>query len=108
MSGSGGGGGGGFFDGNSTPCERLIFDAQLSSPKEAVVALLQEQDILPIEMLSIGTTSVVAVLYKDQIAGGIASPAVQRLRQCMTEGYKFKALVISKNDGQVRLRVSGA
>ena len=26
----------------------------------------------------------------------------------MTEGYKFKALVISKNDGQVRLRVSGA
>lgn len=107
MSGSGGGGGGAY-DGSSVSCEQLAFETQLSSPKESVVALLKVGEFLPVANQTIGTTSVIVVLHQGQIAGGLASPVVQRLRQCITWGYVFKAEVKAINGGQVRLRVSGA
>lgn len=108
MSGSSGGGGGGAYDASSIPCERLVFDTQLSSPKESVVSSISVGNILPVAMQTFGTTAVVVVLHQGQIAGGLASPAVQRLRQCMAAGFLFKAQVTSINDGQILLRVSGA
>ena len=108
MSGSGGGGGGGGFDSPPDSCAALVFDTQLSSPKQAVVAGIQVGDELLVATQTVGGTTVVVVLHKGQVAGGLASPLVQRLRECMAGGTQYIANVTAKKDGQVRVRVKAA
>lgn len=109
MSGSGGGGGGGGgFDSPPDSCAALVFDTQLSSPKQAVVTAIQVGDELLVATQTVGGTTVVVVLHKGQVAGGLASPLVQRLRECMAGGTQYVATVTAKNDGQVRVRVKAA
>lgn len=107
MSGSGGGGGGGGFDPPDN-CAALVIDTQLSSPKQAVVSLIQVGDELLVAAQPMGATTVVVALHNGQVAGGLASPLVQRLRECMAAGTQYTATVTSKNDGQVRVRVKAA
>jgi hypothetical protein len=105
MSGSGGGGGGG---GSATPvasCEELVIDTQLSSPKDDVVDKIKVGDILDVVTQTKSGTTVVVVLYKGKVAGGIASPSLARLRECLNKSVKYHAKVTSKNGGQVRVRV---
>lgn len=105
MSGSGGGGGGGFspkFD----SCESLVIDTQLSSPKQAVVERIKVDDTLMIATQNYGGATVVVALHEGEVAGGLAAPEIGRLRTCMESGTQYLAKVISKNDGQVRVRVS--
>lgn len=84
MSGSGGGGGGGGgFEPPTGDCATLAFDTQLSSPKAAVVATLKVKDLLDVTTQVMGGTTVVVVLHGGQVAGGLASPLVQRLRECI-------------------------
>ena len=104
MSGSGGGGGGG----SETPvasCEDLVIDTQLSSPKDEVVEKIKIGDILDVRSQTKAGTTVVVVLYKGKVAGGVASPLLGRLRECLNNGTKYKAKVLSKSGGQVRVRV---
>lgn len=108
MSGSGGGGGGGGFDSPPDSCAALVFDTQLSSPKQAVVTAIQVGDELLVATQTVGGTTVVVVLHKGQVAGGLASPLVQRLRECIASGTQYIATVTAKNDGQVRVRVKAA
>lgn len=105
MSGSGGGGGGGFST-QSDSCETLVIDTQLSSPKPAVVALISVGDELEVATQQMGATTVVVALYQGQLAGGLASPEIQRLRECLAGGTQYVARVTAKNGGQVRVRVS--
>ena len=107
MSGSGGGGGGGF-DSPPDNCAALVFDTQLSSPKQAVVTAIQVGDELLVATQTVADTTVVVVLHNGQVAGGLASPLVQRLRECMAGGTQYVATVTAKNDGQVRVRVKAA
>ena len=104
MSGSGSGGGGSF-ESPQDNCELLVIDTQLSSPKEEVIALINPGDVLAITTQIMGATTVVVVLHNGQLAGGLASPKVQRLRECMASGTQYDATVVAKNDGQVRVRV---
>lgn len=105
MSGSGGGGGGGGFDSPGTTCGDLEFDTQLSSPKPAVVVQLNVNDLLEVVTQVVAGATVVVALYKGQVAGGLASPLVQRLRECIEAGTPFTARVLSVNSGQVRVHV---
>ena len=105
MSGSGGGGGGGGFDPPTDSCAALVFDTQLSSPKQAVVATIQVGDELLVSTQTVSATTVVVVLHNGQVAGGLASPLVQRLRECMASGTQYTATVTAVNGGQVRVRV---
>jgi hypothetical protein len=104
MSGSGGGGGGGF-DSQSDDCESLVIETQLSSPKAAVVAKLSKGDMLDVTTKTMNGSTVVVCLFKGQVAGGLASPRVQRLRECIENGTTFRAEVLSIDAGQVRVRV---
>jgi hypothetical protein len=104
MSGSSGGGGG--FDNPQENCADLVIDTQLSSPKDDVVNHVEVGMALDMAIQTKGTTTVVVVLYKGRVAGGIASPLVQRLRECINAGTKYRATVIAKTDGQVRVRVT--
>ena len=108
MSGSGGSGGGGVFDPPPTDCRMLTFTTQLSSPKASVVKWLKENDVLDIATQVVGMVTVVVALRSGEVAGGLASPLVQKLRECIEAGIGFKAQVLSVDRGQVRVRVRAA
>lgn len=104
MSGSGGGGGD-WYGPQEDNCETLVIDTQLSSPKEDVVAGINLGDSLSVDTQTMGQTVVVVVLHNGVVAGGLASPKIQRLRDCIEDGFKFVATVTAKNDGQIRVRI---
>lgn len=104
MSGSGGGGGGGSRDYES-PCDKLRFEAQLTSPQPAVVSTLKVGDILDVKVVNLKGQIVVQVLKKTKPAGGLAGPDATRLRNCVEQGHEFKATVRKINGGQVRVLV---
>lgn len=104
MSGSGGGGGGGFVP-RQQDCASLAFDTQLSSPRAAIVAGIIVGQVLELVTQVMSGTTVVLALSQGQVAGGLASPLVQRLRECIESGTLFNATVLSISGGQVRVRV---
>lgn len=106
MSGSNGGsgGGGGSWEAPST-CENLVIDTQLSSPKPAVIAGIKVGDVLDVTLQQ-GAGTTVVVMHGGQIAGGLASPQVQRLRECLEGGTVYGAEVTAINGAQVKIRVS--
>lgn len=104
MSGSGGGGGFGGFSDSKTSCESLIIETHLSSPKEQVVNNLEVGAILDVQIQG-ETQPVVVCLFNGQVAGGIASLNVHRLRECIESGTHYAAEVKEKNEGQVRVLI---
>jgi hypothetical protein len=104
MSGSGGGG----FESPSDNCDELEFDTQLSSPKQAVIASIKVGDDLAVGTQVMGGTTVVVALHNGQVAGGLASPNVRRLRECIADGTQYIATVTEKDDGQIRVRIKAA
>ena len=105
MSGSGGGGFGGFNE-PAVACESLVFETQLTSPQEAVIALFDVDDMLQVGLEQAGTSTVVVLSFQGQTAGGIASPHMNRLRECIQAGTRYSATVLSKTGGQVRVRIA--
>lgn len=105
MSGSGSGFGGGVGDDAVVACERLIIETAISSPKEAVIRNLAAGYILQVGLEQVGGTSVVALYYQGEMAGGITHASTNRLRECIQAGTNYTATVISKSDGQVRIRI---
>lgn len=106
MSGSGGGN---FSVGGAQDisCDRLSFETQLSSPKPLVVAGINVGDILSVAMDQQGAGQVVVVIkHGNQVAGGITSPKMSRLLECMRQGTQYQATVLSKDGGQVTMRIS--
>jgi hypothetical protein len=99
MSGSGGGGGG--RSPPKTSCADLVIYTQLSSPKADVIDKVKVGDVLDVENRKEGATVYPAVLYKNKVAGGVASPDAKTLRECLEKGQKYKAKVTSKSGGQV-------
>lgn len=104
MSGSGDGGGG--FGAPMGTCETLVIDTQLSSPKASVIAFINIGDVLEVTTETNGDTTTVVVKRNGAIAGGLAAPLVQRLRQCIEDGTQYNAKVTAKKDALVRVRVS--
>jgi len=104
MSGSGGGGGG-VPDTPVIGCADLVIDTQVSSPKPGVISTLKVGDFLDVETRIQGGTVVVVLVRNGQMAGGLASPQLHRLRQCIESGTQYRAEVKSIKAGQVRVRV---
>jgi hypothetical protein len=98
----------GVFGGADSSCATLAFDTQLSSPKADVIAGISVNDELAVAVHPGQGTDIVVVLHKGQVAGGLASPLVQRLRECISGGTSFVAVVLAKSEGQVRVRVKAA
>lgn len=104
MSGSGGGGfGGGFGDGPS--CDDLVIDTQISSPRAKVVSTLNVNDHLDVAVDQQSGVKVVVLIRSGAIAGGIASPDVQRLRECLEAGTAYSARVTRINGAQISVRI---
>ena len=88
-----------------SPCTTLVIDTQLSSPKPTVIAAVKIGDVLDVALQDMGGTSAVVVLRQGQVAGGLASPQVNRLRECIAQGHLYQASVMDVQGGQVRVRV---
>lgn len=86
-------------------CERLVIESQLSSPKEDVVSQIQEGDKLGVSVIQYDGKSIVVLTVNGATAGGVASPSLQRLRECIEQGTTYQATVTSKNSGQIRVRI---
>lgn len=105
MSGSGGGGYGDYSE-PEVSCELLTIETQLSSPKPDVVAELEVGSVLQVELEQQGPTTVVVLKHTGNIAGGIASPRMPRLRECIQSGTRYMATVVSIVSDVVRVRIT--
>lgn len=106
MSGSGGSGGlGGNFESAGASCTALVIDTQISSPVEDVVEDLEVEDVLNVEQRLQDGLTLVTLVHQGRVAGGIASSALNRLRECMGLGHEYIATVISMSGGEVRVRI---
>jgi hypothetical protein len=106
MSGSGGGGGG-----TETPvlsCEDLVIHTQIASPKGGVVSKLKVGDTLDVEVQTHSGTAVVVLLFKGKVAGGLASPQVSQLRECIEGGTTYKATVTGTNGAVIKVTIEAA
>lgn len=108
MSGSSSGSGGGSFTGRGQDCAALAIETQLASPKPAVVSKLKKDDVLEVTLQTTAGTTTVVAKFDGALAGGLASPQLARLRECLDQGVKFEALVLQVNHGQVKVRVKAA
>lgn len=106
MSGSSGSSGGIGYSTGADSCESLVITTQLNSPKPAVVEKICVGDKLDVVTVQMGATTAVVAMHGGDLAGGLASPDLQKLRECLAGGTYYVATVIGKNDGQVTVRVS--
>ncbi|WP_339535510.1 hypothetical protein [Pseudomonas hunanensis] len=86
-------------------CETLELFTQLSSPKEDVVDEIEIGDILEVVIITQNSFSTVQVLWRGRLAGGIASPDIQVLQRCLSEGVIYLAEVMEKSGGEIRVRI---
>lgn len=106
MSGSSGSSSGIGFSVGADSCESMVITTQLNSPKPAVVEKIRVGDKLDVASVQMGGTTAVVAMHGGELAGGLASPDLQKLRECLAGGTYYVATVIEKNDGQVTVRVS--
>jgi len=107
MSGGGGGGGGGPVI-DETPCERVKFETQLTSPQPAVVATITVREVLDVVLSARQNVLVIEAQKNGHAVGGIAGLDAARLRACINDGHVFKATVLTVNGGQVKVKVEHA
>lgn len=106
MSGSGDSGYSGGYQDFQISCEKLVIDTQLSSPKEEVINKIRVGQVLDVGIKKEADKSLVVVLVGSAVAGGVASPQIHQLRECIEKGTFYEARVQSIKDGQVRVRIS--
>lgn len=87
-------------------CGTLNFTTQLTSPKPEVVEKFSIGDVLDVELTSLGEATVVGAIFNGQLAGGIASSSLPKLRECLNIGYKYIATVIAIDDGMISVKVT--
>jgi hypothetical protein len=106
MSGSGGSGYGTGFDRVGVSCSDLVINTQVSSPRAAVISRLKVGSMLDVEVRQEKSVTVVVLVLDGQIAGGIAAPEVQQLRECIQAGTAYTARVTSISGAQVGVRIA--
>ena len=106
MSGPGGGSFGSGIPAADVACELLEFNTQISSPKASVIAHIQVGDVLSLSAEQQGPAQVLVIRRGADVAGGITSPRMARLIECILLGTKYQVAVTEKSGGQVSIRVS--
>jgi hypothetical protein len=108
MSGSSSNSFGGGFESGDVDCDNLVLNTQIASPQPAVISKLQVNDILQVELDTVGATTAIVLRHQTVVAGAIASPDMQRLRQCLEGGTHYQAEVTAISGAQVSIRISAA
>ena len=71
-------------------------------------ATISVGDVLDVVTATMQNVLVVQVLKNGKVAGGLAGPDASRLRNCIEQGYSYRATVVSVLGAQVRVRVEPA
>jgi bifunctional DNA-binding transcriptional regulator/antitoxin component of YhaV-PrlF toxin-antitoxin module len=98
MSGSGGGHWGGE---PSDDCTKLAQFTTLNSPSREVLRGLRRGDLLEVAVRREGGAIIVVALRDDRVAGTITSSIIQRIAECMEEGFQYVAEVTEDVTGGV-------
>ena len=104
-SGEGGGGGGG--GGGDRPlgnCDDVNFQATIRSPKIEIVARLKDNDLLSVVLDQDRATIVVETSEHERV-GSLMSGDTATLIACLQRGYRFVAVVRSKQGGVITVHV---
>ena len=102
---SGSGGGGGWVDQPTDDCARLAQQTTLNSPNRMVLSGLQKGDLLEVRVSKIGRGVVVEAVRNNQVAGSITSSIIQKLAECVENGYEYVAEVLDIQGGACRIHV---
>ena len=102
MSGSGGGT---WIDQPGDSCPTLSQQTTLNSPNRAVLAQLSKGTELEVSVNKSGKAVTVEALFNGQVAGTITSSIIQRLAECMENGYQYVAEVIDVQGGACRVHI---
>jgi len=86
----------------------LSIRTTLNSPKPAVLGQLKSGDILTVQLRTPTGPAVVVAIWNDQEAGSITSSVMLKLIQCLQNGAKFVAEVISIQGGSCEVHVRPA
>jgi hypothetical protein len=105
MSGSGGGGGSWPPDVSDIPCSKLKFITQISSPQHPAIQSVNVGDVLAVQIQQLNAAQAVTLLKNGQVVGGLVGGKVDRLRECLLQGNKFRSTVLSSNGPQVRVEI---
>lgn len=109
MSGSSGGGGGGIVDDDQIACHLLKFETRITSPNAEAIVLLKVGDQLNVQIAAASAAQEIQVVNTvGQIVGGLLHNRAQRLRECLLGGARYKAKVLTSNNGQINVFVEPA
>jgi hypothetical protein len=89
------------------PCTTLSFRSAVNSPKPAALKGIKEGTVLIVELQSIPTTAVV-VKHKAIEVGALTGAKIASLINCLQNGYRFKADVVSITGGNCQVEVRPA
>lgn len=106
MSGSGSNGFGGGFERSTITCESLVLNTQIASPQPAVIRQLSVNDTLQVELQDVNTTTAIVLRHDGQIAGAVAAPDMQRLRECIEGGTQYEAKVTAISGAHISIRIA--
>jgi hypothetical protein len=105
---SGGGGGGGGSPDQPIDCATVKLSTVLASPDPRVIPTLKTDDQLNLTLREGTPPVVLAVASNGAEAGAIAVSNITRLIECMRQGYRYVAIVLSVKGGEVRVTVRPA
>jgi hypothetical protein len=105
---SGGGGGGGGVPDQPVDCAAVKLTTVLASPDSMVLPTPKANDQLELRLREGTPPVVVAVTSKGAEAGAIAVSNITRLIDCMRQGYRYVAVIVSVSGGEVRVTIRPA
>lgn len=100
---SGEGSGPSFSTNNAISCDALKINTLVASPKEEVLHLIKEGDLLIVTAES--QSGPINVYYHDDCLGSIMSSEEIQLLRCMNEGTKYNAKVLKIEGAICRIMI---
>lgn len=86
-------------------CKDLLVETALSSPVREQLKRLKLGDELDVETDSTGGTVTLVALFQGKLVGTITSPEVLRIIDCISEGNKYRAVVLKVEAGLCKVRI---
>lgn len=106
--GGGGGGAGGGRRGprgdGGDPCSCFVDQVVLASPKPKVIAKLEENEVLRVELKD-GKPPVLAITESNEIAGTIIPTDLSTLVECVEKGHQYQATVVAIDGGSCTVEI---
>lgn len=103
-SGSSGGFGSGGIGGKSIDCSNFSFETYINSPAQEEVNKLSLGDTLKVDLVVHGSVEVVQIMNGNDVVGGIVDKGPS-LKQCLQNGFEYKATVREISGAAVKIFV---